>query len=102
MSTSTYRRLTANQKAALRGYRSARNFAVPPENQGQIIVASYGCDQYFIFERSVDLSDRSVCITAYRHPAGATDWNPGNCVPDLGRRVGVIYSGPASDEPSRD
>lgn len=93
-------RLTKNQQAALRCLSEAGRFGVPPRNQGQIVEVSYGCSPDYIYERSYDQSDRTVVITAYAHPRHECDFDPWNGEPETGRRVGVIYSGPAHSEPS--
>lgn len=94
------KRLTKNQQAALRCYAESRSFHVPPKNQGQIVIHSYGCSTDYIYEHVLDQSDRTVTIRAYAHPAADEPWEPWNGEPSLGRVVGTIYSGPASSEPS--
>ena len=92
-------RLTDNQLAALACLGEAAAFSVPPEHQGQIVLVSYGCTPEYIYERRLDQSDRTVTITAYRHPADESAWDPWNRAPQRGRRVGVIFCGPEEDEP---
>lgn len=93
--------LTRNQTIALSSYRvDAGQFGVSPQDAGQIVEVSYGCSSDFIFRRSVDKSDRTVIVTAYRHPAEDHDWTPWNDRPVTGRRVGVIYHGYVQDDPS--
>jgi hypothetical protein len=93
------KRLTKNQQASLRCYADCGRLDVPPRNQGQIVTVSYGCSPDYIYEHSLDQSDRTVTITAYQHPSHDCDFDPWNGEPETGRRVGVIYSGPASDQP---
>jgi hypothetical protein len=94
-------RLTENQQAALACLGEAGQFSVPPEHQGQIVLVSYGCAPQYIYERRLDQSDRTVTITAYRHPADESAWEPWNSTPKRGRRVGVIFRGREWDEPGR-
>lgn len=93
--------LTKNQQAALRCYRDADRLYTPPARQGQSVLVSYGCSPDYIYERRYDQSDRTTIITAYSHPRYECDFDPWNGDPELGRRVGVIYSGPAGAEPDQ-
>jgi hypothetical protein len=91
--------MTKNQQIALTCYQDASHFFTPPEGQGQIVLISYGCTADYIYERSYDQSDRTVTVTAYRHPAADDgDWSPWNGRPALGRRIGLIYAGDKSGE----
>jgi hypothetical protein len=92
-------KLTRNQKIAVASYADTGRFNAPPEYQGQTVEVSYGCSPDYIYERRLDRSDRTLEIVAYQHPATTDEWEPWNRRPPLGRRVGVIYRGPASDEP---
>ena len=93
--------MTKNQKAALRCYSDIGGFEIPPANQGQLVQISYGCSEEYIYERALDQTDRTVTVTAYRHPRRECGFEPWNVEPETGRRVGVIYIGPENDEPSR-
>lgn len=95
------RRLTRNQYCALLSICDVERYHVPPVYQGQTVVTSYGCNADYIYERSHDRGDNIVWITAYSHPRGDAEFDPWNVVPTTGRRVGLIYNGPLSCDPSR-
>lgn len=94
-------RLTRNQQRALQQYAWVDRFVTPPQNRGQICEVSFGCTAEFIFERVHDRSCHSVDVTAFRHPAREVCFDPWNGEPEVGRRVGRIYSGSLSSEPGR-
>lgn len=94
--------MTRNQQAALRCLSERCSYTTPPECQGAVVTESYACSPDYIYVRTYDASDWTVVIEAYDHPpnpAAEDNWAPWNGAPPLGRRVGVIYRGPACDEP---
>ena len=93
--------LTRNQTFALRAFRGAGNFHVPPECGGQTVEVGYAASEEYIFRRFLDQSDRTSTIVAFCRPADGSPFDPWNGHPKLGRRVGVIYRGPHADEPAR-
>lgn len=62
-------------------------FVTPPENQGQIVLVSYGCDGDYIYEHVYDQSDRSTTVRVYEHPENDEEWGPQNGAPNLGEQV---------------
>ncbi len=92
-------KLTTTQLSALREYRAAGPFIVPPACQGQAVEVSYGCTEDAIYRRVLDRSDRSLEIVAYRHPVSDREWAPWNGEPVLGARIGRLYKGPLFDAP---
>lgn len=66
---------------------SVVNFVTPPENQGQIVLVSYGCDAEHIYERVFDQSDRTTTVNVYEHDDEDEDWSPWNAAPSLGEKI---------------
>ena len=93
--------LTKNQTFALRAFRSAGHFHIPPECGGQTVEVGYAASEEYIYRRFLDQSDRTSTIVALCRPADGSPFDPWNGHPKLGRRVGTIYRGPHSDEPAR-
>ena len=93
--------LTKNQNYALKAFRSAGHFHVPPECGGQTVEVGYAASEDYIYRRLLDQSDRTTTIAAFCRPADGSEFDPWNGHPKLGRRIGVIYRGPCSDEPAR-
>jgi hypothetical protein len=65
-------------------------FHTPPENQGQIVLVSYGCDEDYIYEKTYDQSDRSTVVRVYEHPETDCDWDPWNGAPSTGDLVARV------------
>lgn len=63
------------------------SFVTPPENQGQIVLVSYGCDADYIYERVVDQSDRTTTVRVYEHDEDDEEWEPHNGAPSLGDQI---------------
>ncbi len=81
--------------ATVAGWIKEVSFVTPPENQGQIVLVSYGCDADYIYERSYDQSDRSTTIRVYDHAEEEGDFEPQNGVPSTGE---LVYSFALSSE----
>lgn len=65
-------------------------YHVPPENQGQIVEVSYGCDGDYVYCKTFDQSDRTTSYARFEHPDTPEqefDFDPWNGEPKLGDEV---------------
>lgn len=65
-------------------------YHVPPENQGQIVEVSYGCDAEYVYRKTYDKSDRTTSYARFEHPDTPEqefDFDPWNGEPKLGDEV---------------
>jgi len=65
-------------------------YHVPPENQGQIVEVSYGCDEDYVYRKTYDRSDRTTAYARFEHPDTPEqefDFDPWNGEPSLGDEV---------------
>lgn len=78
----------------MRTYQIETDFVTPPGLQGQIVEVSYAlaAEGTVIVERRVDRSDSSVTYGAYLSDDDA-EFEPWNCTPSLGRRLGECTVG---------
>ena len=79
--------MTKTLERAKRDYVDAGSAGMPPEEGGQIVQTSWCCTEDFTYAVTIDRSDRSTTITAYRNSV-SDEWEPWNRVPPKGRKIG--------------
>ena len=91
-------------------------FHTPPENQGQIVLVSYGWSDGTLYRRTLDQSDRSVVIRSTdpwywvennKQVAQLENWDPWNNAPPVWVEMALdegtlVYEGHISGEPTID